>query len=48
MLKPDNDFYYIRLAELYYTHGGKSNIAPAINNILDTAINFTATGNVCS
>jgi cytochrome c-type biogenesis protein CcmH/NrfG len=29
ILSPDNDYYFLRLAELYYTDGGKSNLATA-------------------
>ena len=30
MLCPDNDYYFLRLAELYYTDGGKPNLATAV------------------
>lgn len=30
VLSPDNDYYFLRLAELYYTDGGKHNIATAV------------------
>lgn len=30
MLLPDNDHYFTRLAEVYYTHGGKHNLAVAL------------------
>lgn len=29
LLSPDNDYYFLRLAELYYTDGGKQNLATA-------------------
>jgi cytochrome c-type biogenesis protein CcmH/NrfG len=29
ILSPDNDYYFLRLAELYYTDGGKPNLATA-------------------
>lgn len=29
MLMPDNDNYFVRLGELYYTDGGKVNLATA-------------------
>lgn len=29
MLVPDNDYYFLRLAELYYTDGGKNQLATA-------------------
>lgn len=30
VLSPDNDYYFLRLAELYYTDGGKQNLATAV------------------
>jgi ER membrane protein complex subunit 2 len=30
MLTPENDYYFLRLAELYYTDGGKANLATAV------------------
>jgi cytochrome c-type biogenesis protein CcmH/NrfG len=30
LLNPDNDYYFIRLAELYYTDGGKENLKNAV------------------
>lgn len=30
VLSPDNDYYFIRLAELYFTDGGKANLATAV------------------
>jgi hypothetical protein len=30
VLSPENDFYFVRLAELYYTDGGKANLATAV------------------
>jgi hypothetical protein len=30
VLSPDNDYYFLRLAELYYTDGGKPNLVTAV------------------
>ena len=30
ILSPENDYYFLRLAELYYTDGGKANSATAV------------------
>lgn len=30
ILNPDNDYYFLRLAELYFTEGGKDNIKTAV------------------
>ena len=30
ILSPENDYYFLRLAELYYTDGGKQNLAVAV------------------